>query len=592
MLAYVVESQLFDSVMLGLIIVNMFCLIIEADVRVRSENDESPHWLMSLAYVFLPMYMLEILARLCVDGLSYFRSAFNVLDVTVVFIDLIVVIVGAVIGDSATGVSAIRIVRILRLMRVVRTCRVFRELWLMLHGMVSAMKAMLWAVVLIAATLLIFSLVAVQILHPTAKQLAADNMFDEGCARCPHAFDSIGRSAATWWLLIFAGEMWEAMAVPMMERKPYCAPVFILAYVLVNLCLLNLVLTVIVDRAQEARAEDGEHALKEKRLGLQNATKKMVQLFEEMDQDGSGHLTLDEIELGFDSNDEFFAVMKLMDVERVDLGVVFQIIDEDHSGTVTAEEFAQQLYKMKAQESSTLLKYIEHHILTVKFDLAEQMKYIKEEIAPRVGVDEKKRISMMKMHEEVTKKTALQKKMASVADGLGEPSTSNVQPSTSNAATPKHQETCQEHSWPHIDTGGNDEWQSLHREVTASFNEVRNNVEAQLKASANNVKLFTELNASVLRMMDLGRTVSTQSFAGLPNQYRIVMSEVDASGNVDPSSGDVAPSDAGPSTSQTLPMNGAAMDKRIPCISSLPVGASIGRSVEQDEGQEKKIFII
>merc|ERR1711904_549224 len=56
-------------------------------------------------------------------------------------------------------------------------------------------------------------------------------------------------------------------------------------------------------------------------------------------------------------------VLKAMDITDKDMECVFAIIDEDHSGTVEYEEFAEQLWKMKSQEQQTTLMILKYYIL-------------------------------------------------------------------------------------------------------------------------------------------------------------------------------------------------------------------------------------
>mmetsp|Transcript_4047 Transcript_4047/g.12959 ORF Transcript_4047/g.12959 Transcript_4047/m.12959 type:complete len:140 (-) Transcript_4047:71-490(-) len=53
--------------------------------------------------------------------------------------------------------------------------------------------------------------------------------------------------------------------------------------------------------------------------------------------------------------------------------LVFQIIDEDQSGTVSYDEFVEQIYMMRSRSSQTLLMFIKHLILSIHRGVSEQL---------------------------------------------------------------------------------------------------------------------------------------------------------------------------------------------------------------------------
>jgi len=170
------------------------------------------------------------------------------------------------------------------------------------------------------------------------------------------------------------------LAQPIIEKEPLTAIIFLSAFVSINLGMLNLILTVIVDRASEARADDESQRVIEKKNEFDRAKNKLTKLCARMDEDHSGCLSLEEFENGWDTLPEFQAIMRIMDVDKEDIKTVFNILDEDRSGTVTYAEFVDQLYKMKAQESHTLLIFIKHYLTDVRIKVTEQLQLFKEEV--------------------------------------------------------------------------------------------------------------------------------------------------------------------------------------------------------------------
>merc|ERR1740122_542720 len=96
-----------------------------------------------------------------------------------------------------------------------------------------------------------------------------------------------------------------------------------------------------------------------------DAKKHLDGLCKELDRDNSSTLTEDEFMQAFDSPG-FREVMSLLGIDREDLQCVFRIMDKDCSGDVSYSEFTDLLYKMKVQNSRTMLLFIEHYAMEIR----------------------------------------------------------------------------------------------------------------------------------------------------------------------------------------------------------------------------------
>mmetsp|Transcript_75384 Transcript_75384/g.140613 ORF Transcript_75384/g.140613 Transcript_75384/m.140613 type:complete len:648 (+) Transcript_75384:97-2040(+) len=357
-LALLIRNAIFDGIMMIIIFMNLILVVVETDVRARGGNSDVYS---TISTIFLFTYVLEIFCRIIVDQGTYFNKFFNLLDCSIVLADVALLFI--TIFDYPS-ISTLRVLRAVRLLRIARLIKGLRELWLMMHGMFAAMKAMSWAVVLILIALLLFSIVSVDLLHPLSQSLRDD--FPELCTRCDKAFSSVFEAFWSWFLLIFAQQLWIDMASTMVDAYPATQFFFLTVFFTINLGVLNLMLTVIVDLAEEARHQDERQTLSDKKNDYEKARAKLLRVCMAMDTDQSGCLTVEEVYDGYASNAEFEQTLQVMDVGPEDLQMVFEILDEDHSGSVTYEEFVEQLYKMKTQESHTLLVFMHHHLVGLK----------------------------------------------------------------------------------------------------------------------------------------------------------------------------------------------------------------------------------
>merc|ERR1719353_2114045 len=99
---------------------------------------------------------------------------------------------------------------------------------------------------------------------------------------------------------------------------------------------MNLILGVVVNVATEERERlmaEMKAANDHMRLAAHDHLHKMCL---EMDEDGSGELTIEEIKHGYESNEAFRETLEKMEIHEADLDIVWTILDSDKSGTITA----------------------------------------------------------------------------------------------------------------------------------------------------------------------------------------------------------------------------------------------------------------
>merc|ERR1711933_574494 len=112
-----------------------------------------------------------------------------------------------------------------------------------------------------------------------------------------------------------------------MEYEPGTAFFFLMVLVTVQLGMMNLILSVIVDKAQQAQAEDEEYQVHQKELEAEQVKKTLLVMMHNLDTDSDGQLSFEEIITGFDMNPTFRQQMLLLDVQREDLDEVFKVMD-------------------------------------------------------------------------------------------------------------------------------------------------------------------------------------------------------------------------------------------------------------------------
>jgi len=357
-LAGILSALIFKLLMGGLVVLNLGFTIVVTDITAE-ENTTVPFVVQLGLYFTLCMFFAEITCRIYVERRRFFDNRFNVFDMLVIGLDVLIEVISLVGQSYFPSIAVLRVLKVVRVSRAIGYMRDVRELYLMLHGIASAMKAILWAAFLIGVVMLLWSIVAVELIHPLNKQIAATGLYVD-CDRCPHAYASVGSAFLTFITAILAGDNWGEISLPIMERYPLTIPFFVAVLFSVQLGLLNLILAVIVERAHEAREEDHQQKRRERHEMLEQSKKRLRRFFKVSDHDNNNTLSKQELIEGIANNEEFADVMNLLDLGADDMSILFAIMDNNGDGEIEADEFIDQIFKMRTQDTQTLLLFIKH----------------------------------------------------------------------------------------------------------------------------------------------------------------------------------------------------------------------------------------
>lgn len=221
-LAGFIESSRFQGFIIVLILVNAISLGMETSPDIMRSWGDVIH---VLDRIILVIFVIEIILRLMVHRLAFFRDPWSIFDFLVVSIALV----------PATGpfevLRALRVLRVLRLLTMVPAMR----------RVVAGMIASIPGLGSIAAMMSIVFYVAAVI---------ATNLFGE---HFPEWFGSLGSSAYTLFQVMTL-ESWSMGIVrPVMEVYPQAWTFFLPFILIATFTMLNLLMAVIVNAVQEVQ---------------------------------------------------------------------------------------------------------------------------------------------------------------------------------------------------------------------------------------------------------------------------------------------------------------------------------------------------
>lgn len=395
-----IHSHTFDHVMGAVIILNMVLIIVETDHAAK--HDDSVEWLVTCGWCILVVFVVELIIRLFVLHREFFKDGWNTFDFFIVVTDAIFSVLGLLFEDIFP-ISTLRVFRLCKLARVSKVFRVFPELRIMMAGLLGSFRAIFWGTVLLAFILLVWSILAVQFIHPLNTELAAQGYFDQlGCERCPRAYSSVMQSTLTFTQQIVAGDSWGTATIPLIENYPVTVVYFMGVFLSVGFAVMNLILGVVVNVAQSEHDRLKGEIEDETGLLKMEGRDNLLNICADMDADGSGELSKEEIQNGYREREDFREAIAYLDLKEEDMAIAFADIDTDRSGAVAYTEFVKKIYKLKDTDGVFLLEQIKYNVCQVKEFIVtlmnqqhtELMDFEKSKMSAIERIEEKEEVLM------------------------------------------------------------------------------------------------------------------------------------------------------------------------------------------------------
>eukprot|EP00435_Cladocopium_sp_Y103_P015298 s4562_g3.t1 len=280
-------------------------------------------WLTVVDYCFYTVYLTELVLRFAVYG------------VMASTVDIIVNLVSTT--EVLNQVMLVRLLRLARLARALRLMVQFQTLWQLVQGLFHSIGTLFWTFLLVMLLMYIAAVTGMELIK-VDQDLPVDHPYNAAASLC---FDSIG-----------------GIYRPLVKQNVFCFVYFVLAMLILSIALMNLVTAVMVnsslDQARKRSCDSrrkGASQDKEAKKAWEAARKakqmeNLKKMFLELDEDGSGELSLEEL---------LEAPESAQDQE------LFGLLDYDGGGTVGVEEFCEGVLKASsappgAMELTSLVK--------------------------------------------------------------------------------------------------------------------------------------------------------------------------------------------------------------------------------------------
>jgi hypothetical protein len=252
-------------------------------------------------------------------------------------------------GDGSGGwadVSVFRVARITRLLRVVRVTRILRyvrALRMLVYSIACTLKSLICSAVLLMLLMYMFGIVFTS---AASGALEEGQLPQEVVSTLKKYWGSVGTSVLTLFMAITNGVAWDEALDPLGQIHWVWTLLFIIFIAFSMFAVLNVMTGVFCQSAMESAARDQEMLIHAQLQNKAQYVKRARSLFQEIDQDDSGVITIQQLEHRLQESD-VRNWLDSLEIDAEDAWTLFKLLDSDQSNVIDVEEFAMGCLRLK-----------------------------------------------------------------------------------------------------------------------------------------------------------------------------------------------------------------------------------------------------
>jgi len=369
----IATNDQFNSITMTIIFLNFLFIGWDADSNDAPCVTQSEPWFMIPELFFCVFYVVEGIIR--VEAFEYrtdiFKDRMTTFDLVLVIVQITDITMNEVsyaLGMESSG-EGLKLLKTLRLMRLTRTAKLvkrFPELMALLGGMIAAMRAVSWTLVLLLAELFTFGLVF-RVQAGTPLDLEDEN-----------SWDSVLSSMT---VLMCAGSFLDGIYEVITVNVPTgLLPLFVLHILLSHFCLMHVLIGIICEIVGVVNTSQMEHRT------MEAAKTTLMNLFKEVDMDGNEELDQQEF-LDLLEQPATVALLQSMDIDIPDFIGLSDFIFEEKAAATGLEspaikfvEFMELLLSLRTSNPVRVMDIVDLRKLV--FRLGDGIDDIRKTVCP------------------------------------------------------------------------------------------------------------------------------------------------------------------------------------------------------------------
>lgn len=270
-----------------------------------------------------------------------------------------------IISDDTMGnfpqlVQLARIVRLIRVLRIARVVRFVAGLKIMIVSILSTLKALGWALILLLIIIYCYGIVLAGAVTSHFEALTADDENIPNKDKLEKYWGSLRAAMYTLFMSISGGLSWIDAVMPLGEVGWIWGAIFTSFISFAYFAVLNVMTGVFCQSALDTAAKNQDLKWHGMLQNKQHFVEKIQSFFMQIDRNNSGQLDYKQMVKAWDSQDmqSFFASL---DIEPDDAWMFFQILDTDGETGVSMDEFVEGCMRLKGQAKAFDVAVMTYH---------------------------------------------------------------------------------------------------------------------------------------------------------------------------------------------------------------------------------------
>lgn len=294
-------------------------------------------------HMFSAAFLVELVLRVYVEGLNFFKNGLNVVDAVVVPISAVEVIFEHTVQLSF--VRTFRVLRIISAFRMVRTFSHCESLRVLLRTIAGSIGALIYSMSIMLVFILVFALFLAQMLHG----FIIDESKDLSTRLWVNQF--YGDGAKTLWTVFqftFSGG-WPNYARPLVEEVHWIyAPVFALYVAVVIFSMTKIIGALFLKETLAQASADAEIVVSDRARATRKLEKNVLALFQTADLNDNGVLTKEEF-IQILSNEKIRLWLGMLGVNCTDPQKLYETMAGEGTGGIACDGFLYGIKRLKGE---------------------------------------------------------------------------------------------------------------------------------------------------------------------------------------------------------------------------------------------------
>jgi len=251
--------------------------------------------------------------------------------------DQAVILINKDFKSNLVILRTLRVIRFFKVLRMVRVFRLFKELRLIVASITGSMKSMFWAVMHIV---IITFIVGITFLQASTSYLQDNkgNVTEEEIQAIQANWGRLTTAMLALYMASTGGDGWRSMANALI---PVGYPFYILFLLYISFFLfvvMNTLTSLFIENTIQNAEKDKSMVIRDTIQQKKDYMKRAVELFQSLDQDGSGVITEEEFEMHA-TDAEMVAFASSLEIDVVDVAQFYDMISCGGKYSVDCETF-------------------------------------------------------------------------------------------------------------------------------------------------------------------------------------------------------------------------------------------------------------